>query len=37
MNFFDNMSEPTLMEWLNAVENDGHTIQRIYQAVGETN
>ena len=37
MNFFDNMSEPTLMEWLNAAENDGHSIQRFYHAVGKTN
>jgi len=37
MNFFDHMSEPTIMEWLNAQGNDGHSIQRIYSAIGETN
>ena len=37
MNFFDYMSEASLMEWLYAAENDGHSIQRIYNAIGETN
>jgi hypothetical protein len=37
MNYFDLMNEETLMEWLNASGNNGHSIQRIYHAVGEMN
>lgn len=37
MNFFDQMSETTLMKWLNVAGNDGHSVQRIYHAVGEMN
>jgi hypothetical protein len=37
MNFFDKMNEPSLIEWLNASGNDGHSIQRIYHDVGEMN
>jgi hypothetical protein len=37
MNYFDCMNEETLMEWLYAARNNGHTVQRIYHAVGEMN
>jgi len=37
MNYFDCMNEETLMEWLNAAGNNGHSVQRIYHAVGVMN
>jgi hypothetical protein len=37
MNYFDCMNEETLMEWLNAAGNNGHSVQRIYHPVGEMN
>lgn len=37
MNYFDCMNEETLMEWLYAARNNGHTVQRIYHPVGEMN
>jgi hypothetical protein len=37
MNFFDHMNEETLTEWLNASENNGQSVQRIYSAIGEIN